>query len=175
MSSKSTKSRFSKVARLLTIFFLSTVLAILSMLIEGYQAFCGVLPFVPCPEPSQMALAQSHVSQGEYEQAEEIYKRKLEEDPTNHHVTNLLAWLYADKMETNLADAIILSETAIALAKSQDASSGTIANYHDTIGWAYYKDGQYEAAKSNLELAIQLSNRQEFRGHLATVLEAMNQ
>jgi Tfp pilus assembly protein PilF len=83
----------------------------------------------------------------------------LETSPDSALTKNQLAWLYADKGE-NLDEALRL---ALEAEKARPA-----AGIIDTVGWVYYKRGEYNSANAKFRRALELSPLQPtIRYHLA--------
>jgi tetratricopeptide (TPR) repeat protein len=118
----------------------------------------------------------SYERKGDYENAIVSYQKAIEINPENAAAYNALAWLYADQLETNLDDAIILAQTAVTLTQGKEDSLRDywLANYLDTLGWAYYKSGNYTEAVATLERAVALNDRKSFSVHLEVVRTALN-
>ncbi len=77
------------------------------------------------------------------------FKRVLEIDPDNADALNYLGYTWVDRNE-NLEEAFKMIRRAVEL----EPTSGAIV---DSLGWAHYKLGQYEAARVQLENAVSLS------------------
>ncbi len=83
------------------------------------------------------------------DQAIEIVKRILKEDPEYVPALNFLGYVYAEKGE-HLDEAQKLVETA--LAKRPD--DGYIM---DSLGWVFYKKGEYKKALATIQRAMRLA------------------
>jgi tetratricopeptide (TPR) repeat protein len=85
-------------------------------------------------------------------------KKAIALDSSNHLALNYLGYSYllADK---NIKEALSLIEKANKL----DPDNGA---YIDSLGWAYYKLGKYNAAKKLLERAVQIEDDPEVMEHL---------
>ena len=81
--------------------------------------------------------------------AEADFKRVLAIDPDNADALNYLGYTWVDRGE-NLTEAFEMIRKAIEI----EPNSGAIV---DSLGWAHYKLGQYEEAKTKLEDAVELS------------------
>lgn len=110
-----------------------------------------------------------------YDKAINSFKKEIENNPDNAAAYNELAWLYIDKTNSNFDDAIKLAQKAVKLTENdkQINHDTTMANYLDTLGWAYYKNGEYAKAVTTLERAIKLDNQQSYILHLETALKAL--
>ncbi|HEX4285549.1 MAG TPA: tetratricopeptide repeat protein [Terracidiphilus sp.] len=80
------------------------------------------------------------------EAAEDLFRQALEIDPSNAMVANYLGYMLADK-SSKLAEAVKLIRKAV----EQEPMNGA---YLDSLGWAYFKMGQYELAEENLRQAV---------------------
>ena len=85
--------------------------------------------------------------QKKYDKAEEAFRKVLADDPKNAMALNYLGYMLADR-GTSLDEALgIHQESAVAL----DPQNGA---YLDSLGWAYYKMGNYELAEENLRQGL---------------------
>ncbi len=83
--------------------------------------------------------------QKKYDKAEEAFHRVLADDPKNAMALNYLGYMLADR-GTRLDEALGYIRRAVALEPQNGA-------YLDSLGWAYYKMGNYELAEENLRRA----------------------
>ena len=84
---------------------------------------------------------------GNLEQAVTLLSEAIATGPKFAPAYNTLAWLYADKLGTNLAEAERLARRAREL--EPDAT-----HIHDTLGWILYKLGRYAEALNAFEQVI---------------------
>jgi tetratricopeptide (TPR) repeat protein len=93
----------------------------------------------------ELAERQKH-----YEPAEQLFRQVLDQDPDNHMTLNYLGYMLADKGEkgVRLPEALKLIKKAVELEPMNGA-------YLDSLGWVYFKLGQYEQAEENLRQAVQ--------------------
>ena len=84
---------------------------------------------------------------GNMEEAVELLTQAIAAGPEFVAAHNTLAWLYADKLGTNLAEAERLARRAHELAP--DAT-----HIYDTLGWILYKQGRYTEALNAFEQAL---------------------
>ena len=77
------------------------------------------------------------------------FRRVLELDPDNADALNYLGYTWVDRGE-NLTEAFDMIRKAVEL----EPGSGAIT---DSLGWAHYKLGQYDEAKTHLEKAVVLT------------------
>ncbi len=81
--------------------------------------------------------------------AEADFKKALELKPDEPYVLNYLAYTWVDRGE-NLAQATAMLETAVKLKPDDGAIT-------DSVGWAYYRLGNFEKALEFLERASELT------------------
>lgn len=84
--------------------------------------------------------------QHHYEPAERFFRQALAIDPSNAMTLNYLGYMLADK-GTQLPEALELIQKAV---KQQPANGA----YLDSLGWVYYKMGDYDLAEPNLRSAV---------------------
>ena len=89
----------------------------------------------------------SYERQKKYDQAEEMFRKVLANDPQNAMTLNYLGYMLADR-GTKLEEALGLIKKAIELEPSNGA-------YMDSLGWAYFRMGKYEQAEAELVKASQ--------------------
>lgn len=85
--------------------------------------------------------------QRHFEVAEQHFKQALELDPTNTLTLNYYGYMLADKT-TRSAEALKLLRKAVEL----DPMNGA---FLDSLGWCYFKMGDYELAEDNLRKAVE--------------------
>jgi len=90
-------------------------------------------------------------------ECDSVYERALQIDSQNALVNNNFAYSLSERGE-RLKDALTMAEIAIAADPNN-------TSYLDTIGWVYFKLGNYREAKGNLEKAIEIG------GERAVMLE----
>ncbi|MGA7525107.1 MAG: tetratricopeptide repeat protein [Acidobacteriaceae bacterium] len=81
-----------------------------------------------------------------YDEAEADFRKVLAVDPNNALTLNNFGFMLADR-GVNLDEALTMIEKAVKLEPTNYA-------YLDSLGWAYYRLGQYTQAETNLERAI---------------------
>jgi len=84
--------------------------------------------------------------QKRYEQAEQHFRQVLELDPTNSLTMNYYGYMLADKT-SRTSEALKLIRKAVEL----DPMNGA---YLDSLGWCYFKMGDFELAEDNLKKAV---------------------
>src|ERR1700751_2276463 len=85
--------------------------------------------------------------QKKFEQAEEMFRKVLANDPQNSMTLNYLGYMLADR-GVKLEEALGLIKKAVELEPSNGA-------YLDSLGWAYYRLGKYDQAEEQLVKASQ--------------------
>lgn len=85
--------------------------------------------------------------QKHFEAAEPYFRQALDLDPSNAMVLNYFGYMLADK-GMKLPEAVKLIRKAV----EQEPMNGA---YLDSLGWAYFKLGQYELAEENLRQAVE--------------------
>ncbi len=88
--------------------------------------------------------------QKKYDKAEEAFHKVLADDPKDAMTLNYLGYMLADR-GTRLDEALGYIRRAVAL----DPNNGA---YLDSLGWVYYKMGNYELAEENLRRASEHMN-----------------
>jgi tetratricopeptide (TPR) repeat protein len=90
----------------------------------------------------ELAERQKH-----FEPAEQFFRQALELDPTSSMTLNYLGYMLADR-GVRLNEALKLIRKAV----DQEPMNGA---YLDSLGWAYFKLGEYELAEDNLRRAVE--------------------
>src|SRR6202008_362556 len=85
--------------------------------------------------------------QKHYEPAEDFFRQALDLDPSNAMVLNYLGYMLADK-GIKLPEALKMIRKAV----EQEPMNGA---FLDSLGWAYFKLGQFELAEENLRQAVE--------------------
>jgi tetratricopeptide (TPR) repeat protein len=85
--------------------------------------------------------------QKHFEPAEQYFHQALDLDPNNAAVLNYFGYMLADK-GTRLPEALKMIRKAVELEPMNGA-------YLDSLGWTYFKLGQYEQAEENLRQAVE--------------------
>jgi len=92
-------------------------------------------------------LGSMYERQKKYDAAEEMFKKILADDPTNATVLNYLGYMLADR-GLRLEEALGHVKKAVELEPQNGA-------YLDSLGWAYFKLGNYDLAEENLRKATE--------------------
>ena len=96
------------------------------------------------------SLAIAHGRAGHPELAEQYLQKALALDPTSIRAMNNLAFYYAEN-ERNLDEALNLARKAAEVGPEDGGHPMSL----DTLGWVYFKRGNYTAALKTLTLALQ--------------------
>ena len=100
------------------------------------------------PEDKEYAtfvLGSIYERQKKYELAEESFHKVLVIDPKNAQALNYLGYMLADR-SVRLEEALGYIRKAVAIEPQNGA-------YLDSLGWVYYRMGNYDLAEENLRLA----------------------
>ncbi len=102
--------------------------------------------------------------QKKYDKAEEEFHKVLADDPKNAMALNYLGYMLADR-GTRLEEALGYIRRAVAL----DPQNGA---YLDSLGWVYFKLGNYDLAEENLRRAAErINNDPTIHQHLAELYQ----
>lgn len=102
--------------------------------------------------------------QKHYDAAEEQFRKILALDPNNSMTLNYLGYMLADR-GVKLDDALAMLQKAVQLDPQNYA-------YLDSLGWAYFKLGQYPLAEENLRKASErVSTDPTVHDHLGELYE----
>ena len=102
--------------------------------------------------------------QKHYEAAEEQFRKILALDPNNSMTLNYLGYMLADR-GVKLDDALAMLQKAVQLEPQNYA-------YLDSLGWVYFKLGQYPLAEENLRKASErVSTDPTVHDHLGELYE----
>ncbi|HZP23095.1 MAG TPA: tetratricopeptide repeat protein [Terriglobales bacterium] len=119
------------------------------------------------PEDKDYALfvaGSIYERQKKYDKAEEAFHKVLADDPKNAMALNYLGYMLADR-GTRLDEALGYIRRAVALEPQNGA-------YLDSLGWVYYKMGNYDLAEENLRRASErMSNDPTVQDHLGELYQ----
>ena len=105
--------------------------------------------------------------QKKYDQAEQAFRQVLQQDPNNSMTLNYLGYMLADR-NMHLEEALTLIKKAIDLDPQN-------YNYIDSLGWVYFKLGNYDQAEENLRRAADKSpNDATIQDHLGELYARTN-
>jgi len=111
------------------------------------------------PWVAKVALAAGYAATGEETLAQDIVAEAVETMPDDAMLLNNAAYTVSDE-GLLLEEMIIILERAVELAPR----NGMIL---DSLGWAYYKNGQTARAEELLERAVKYSDDEVIRQHLS--------
>ncbi len=121
--------------------------------LEQYQASIPLLERLVASRPNLPAalflLGAAHERTGGRQKAIESFRQVLRVDPDFHAALNYLGYMWAEQGE-NLDEAVKLVRRAVAL----DPDNGS---YVDSLGWAHFRLGEYDRARTYLERATRLA------------------
>jgi tetratricopeptide (TPR) repeat protein len=102
--------------------------------------------------------------QKKYDLAEESFHKVLADDPKNAMALNYLGYMLADR-GTRVEEALGYIRRAVALEPQNGA-------YLDSLGWAYYRLGNYDLAEENLRRASErIGNDPTVHQHLGELYQ----
>jgi tetratricopeptide (TPR) repeat protein len=102
--------------------------------------------------------------QKQYDAAEEQFRKILADDPNNSMTLNYLGYMDADR-GVKLPEALTMIQKAVQLDPQNYA-------YLDSLGWAYFRLGQYDKAEQNLQDATERnSSEPTVHDHLGELYE----
>ena len=120
---------------------------------EAEAAYSALIASFPTPGPGEWSLFFSRgavrAQTNRWAEAEADFRRALELSPDQPEVMNYLGYGLIDRGE-NLTEGLELVQRAVLLRPQ----SGHIV---DSLGWAYFRLGQYDTALEFLERAVELS------------------
>jgi len=123
-------------------------------------------------ERKQM-LAQAYFDAGDAKNGAAQSQALIAAFPAEPEPPNALAYNWALN-NTNLPQALKLSEQSLVLARQKNFSDERTAALLDTLGWIQYRQGDFKNAAQNLEQAAALKPRQaETRYHLGMVYTSL--
>ncbi|MGE3277991.1 MAG: tetratricopeptide repeat protein [Vicinamibacterales bacterium] len=110
-----------------------------------------------------LQLGAVYENAGRYGDAEREFRRILERDPLHAPALNYLGYMLADQGE-RLDEAVTLIERALTVDPGN-------ASYQDSLGWALFKQGKFEAAEGYLSKAAgQMADNSVIQEHYGDVL-----
>lgn len=117
------------------------------------------------PALSTLALAYDNLKR--YEDSDRIYERALKIDANNHLILNNYGY--------SLADRGIQLERALKMAKEAVHQQPENSSYLDTLGWVFFKLGDYEKALQYIMKAIEAGDASAvIQEHLGDIYSKLN-
>jgi tetratricopeptide (TPR) repeat protein len=99
----------------------------------------------PEDEDLQYRLGGAYEENKQYDQAEAVFRKLIAAEPNFSGALNYLGYMLADRGK-KLPEAVEFINRALAIEKDNPA-------YLDSLGWAYYRMGEFDKAKDPLEKA----------------------
>lgn len=115
-------------------------------LTEASENFQQIVSRNPSSVSAGTMLGMLHDTRGQVADAEKEYRRVLALDPQAAVAANNLAWIYVAS-NRNVSEASELAKTALRRLPDEP-------NVNDTLGWIYYRQGQFDMAIKHLEASI---------------------
>lgn len=132
------------------------------------NAALGLSHYPADKESAWFLLGAIYNDQKRYDQAEDMFRKSLAVNPNDAGVLNDYGYMLADR-GVRLDEAISMIHTAV----NQEPTNGS---YLDSLGWAYFKQGNLPAAQQYLQQAISRdSSDPTILGHLGDVYAKMGQ
>ena len=118
--------------------------------------------------PFLFNFAAAHERAGNFDRAEEYFKRLLQLEPKHSSALNYLGYMYADRG--------IKLDTAATLVKRALELEPDNPFYLDSMGWVYFRFGDFSAAQPPVERAVKLMpGDATLRDHLGDIYQALGQ
>jgi tetratricopeptide (TPR) repeat protein len=127
---------------------LSSALGELGQQKRAIETLEGARKHAPDDEDLLFTLAAAYEQNRRYDHAERAFRELIGANATHAQALNYLGYMLADRGQ-KLPEALDLINRALAIDKDNPA-------YLDSLGWAYYKMGQFGSARAPLERAAQL-------------------
>jgi tetratricopeptide (TPR) repeat protein len=119
---------------------------------KGIRLLKEALTFAPQDEKIYFSLGVLYDKAGNWQECIVQMRKVLKIKPDNARALNYIGYTYADR-GINLDEAEALVKKALEL-KADDGDDSSIA---DSLGWVYFKKGEFEKAVTELEKAQQLA------------------
>ena len=133
-----------------TLVFLSNIYGRLKRWKEAEDSLAEAEKLAGRPEEKgyiQFALGALYERQKKYDQAEQAFRQVLKQDPNNGMTLNYLGYMMADH-NMHLEEALTMIKRAVEMDPQNAA-------YLDSLGWVYFKLGNYDEAENNLRRAVE--------------------
>jgi tetratricopeptide (TPR) repeat protein len=120
---------------------------------EAERVLLNALKKTPDNTRFLMQLGIVYDASKEFNKAEDTLLKVIRKEPDNAHALNNLAYMYIENGK-NLSKAIEMAKRALKI----DPNNGA---YLDTLGWGYFRKGNISEAKTHIERALKVSERQD--------------
>ncbi len=135
---------------------------------DGLKTLDDVIKRNPSNANAIGVKAQVYQSQGRIDEAKDSYMQALKVDPNFEAAANNLAWLLAEG-GTDLNTALNWAQ----LARKKQPENAEMA---DTLGWVYYKLGNYVLARDQVKFALSKQpDNASFLYHLGMIYKGNRQ
>jgi tetratricopeptide (TPR) repeat protein len=146
-------------------YYLGSVLSQTNQPYESVRYLEQALRTAPNSVAYLSALAGVHESLKNFARSDSLYQRALELDPENALVLNNYGYSLSER-DMKLHDALNMAKKAL----EKDPDNGA---YLDTVGWIYFKLGDYQKALEYIEKAHAVRKSIEVTKHLGDVYEKL--
>ncbi|MBN1291460.1 MAG: tetratricopeptide repeat protein [Candidatus Latescibacteria bacterium] len=125
--------------------------------LKRYDDAIAILEWLSTSDPENIhfmiRLSLAYDVSKQFNKAEDVLLKVLKINPDHALALNNLAYMYMEN-ETNINKAITMVKRALVL----DPNNGA---YLDTLGWGYYKKGDYKEARKHVENALKIADIQD--------------
>ena len=146
-------------------YYLGSALAQLNRPREAIPFLEQAIRSRPDGVPYISALAGVYESLNDYQKSDDLYNKALQLEPENALILNNYGYSLSER-GVRLDEAIKMAQKALEI----DPTNGA---YLDTMGWIYYKLGQYEEALRFIEEAYAVRKSAEVTKHLGDVYDKL--
>ncbi|MBU0467852.1 MAG: tetratricopeptide repeat protein [Candidatus Omnitrophica bacterium] len=133
---------------------------------RAIEQFENILEVEPSNPDIMYLLGSLYLEAGYDQKGIDIFKIAVEIDPQHDGCLNSLAYVYAEK-EENLSEALDLINRALVISPNNGA-------YFDTLGWIYFKKGDYQKSLESLIKADSAMEDPVIYDHIGDVYFVMN-
>jgi tetratricopeptide (TPR) repeat protein len=135
---------------------------------EALQSFERALELNPKHVPTMSNTALLYDELKRYEDADRLYEEALKLEPDNHLILNNYGY--------SLADRNLQLERALDMAREAVRQQPENSSYLDTIGWVYFRLGEYVEAERHIRRAVENGDASPIvLEHLGDVYSKMGQ
>lgn len=140
---------------------------------QAREAFSQALRADPKNADLLFQFGRASQALNQFEAAVQAWERAVKLNPKMAEAYNHLGYAYAER-NLNLDQALLWVRKALALDPKDE-------NYHDSLGWVFYRQGKYSQALQEIKLALQLAKEAKAQvdpvilDHLGDVYLALGQ